>query len=74
MQQNSSDFSMQEAQRLANSPLGQQLLAMLQQTDSATLSNITAQAQSGNMEEAKKALEPLLNSPQIRALLKQMGG
>ena len=34
MQKNSQDFSMQEVMRLAKSPAGQQLLAMLQSTDS----------------------------------------
>ena len=74
MQKNSTDFSMENARRMANSPLGQQLLAMLQESDNQRLQEATRQAQNGNFEDAKKALEPLLRSPQIQALLKQLGG
>ena len=37
MQENSGKFSMEEAMRLAQSPAGQQLLALLQQNNSKNL-------------------------------------
>jgi hypothetical protein len=32
------------------------------------------QASGGNMEQAKQALEPMLSSPEIQQLLRQLGG
>jgi hypothetical protein len=74
MQKNSENFSMQEALRLVRSPAGQQLLALLQQQDSGKVRQIADQAAAGNYENAMESLKPLLNSPQVQALLKQLGG
>ena len=73
MQKNSEDFSMQEALRLAQSPAGQQLLAMLRQADSGQIQQAMDQANAGDMKSAKKALSGLLADPQIRRLLEQLG-
>ena len=67
------DFSMQEAMRLASSPAGQQLIAMLQQQNSADLQKAMNSAAAGDMEQAKKALSALLQDPQTRKLLDQLG-
>lgn len=72
MQKNSSDFSMQEALRLAKSPTGQRLLAMLQQYDPGTLEKAAAQASQGNSDTAKETLQSLLASPQVQAMLQQL--
>lgn len=74
MQEKSKNFSMEDARRIAQSAAGQQLLDLLKQSDSAQLQNAAQQAASGNYEAAKQALTPLLNSPQVQALLKQLGG
>lgn len=74
MQKNSQDFSMQEALRLANSPAGQQLLAMLRETDSARLEQAAAEASSGDYTKASQTLSSLLSSPEIQKLLKELGG
>lgn len=74
MQKNSQDFSMQEALRLANSPAGQQLLALLRETDSARLEQAAAEASSGDYTKASKTLGSLLSSPEIQKLLKELGG
>lgn len=74
MQKNSGNFSIEDARRLAQTPAGKQLLSMLQGADSAQLQNAAQQAAAGNLEQAKQALAPLLNSPQIQALLNQLGG
>lgn len=74
MQKNSQDFSMQEALRLVESPAGQQLLALLQRSDGAQLQKAADQAAAGNYDSARQALAPLLDSPQVQALLKQLGG
>ena len=69
-----SDFSMADAMRLAQTPAGQQLIALLQQQGSVDMQQALNQAASGNYQLAKEQLLPLLQSPQIQALLKQLGG
>ena len=74
MQKNSGNFSVEDVQRMANSPAGQQLMALLQQSDSRQLQSAAEKAADGDYESARRALTPLLNSPQVQALLKQLGG
>lgn len=73
MQKNSQDFSMQEALRLAKSPAGQQLLAMLQRSDAGKLQQVMDQAAAGDYAQAKETVSALLNSPEAKALLEQLG-
>lgn len=74
MQKNSQDFSMQEALRLAKSPAGQQLLALLRDTDADALNTAASQAGAGNVEQAMKTLSSLLSSPEAKDLMQQLGG
>lgn len=74
MDKKSQDFSIQEAQRLANTPDGQKLMQLLQEKDSAALEKAMADASAGNMKEPGKALSSLLSSPEIRQLLRRLGG
>ena len=55
MQKNSQDFSMQEALRLAKSPAGQQLLAMLRSADSSKVDQAAAEASAGDFAKARDA-------------------
>ena len=73
MQKNSGNFSMQEALRLANSDAGQRLLAILKQSDSTQMHQAMDQVSAGNYDDAQKTLSSLLNSPEIQALLKEVG-
>ena len=73
MQKNSEDFSMQEALRLAQSPVGQQLLAMLRRSDSGQIQQAMDQANAGDLESARKTIASLLTDPQIRKMLGQIG-
>lgn len=68
---NSDSFS--AAMRMAQSETGQQLLKTLQSQNSETLERAMAQAASGNTEQAKQTLSALLQSPQVRQLLEQLG-
>lgn len=70
---NNSD-AIQEAMRMARSPAGQQLLRLLQQSNSAQLHQAMNSAASGDYESAKKALSAVLSDPQAQKLLQQMGG
>ncbi len=74
MQKKNQDFSMEEVMRLAKSPAGQQLLAMLKQGDSAKLEQAVTQAKTGNYSQASQTLSNLLSSPEAQKLLKDLGG
>ena len=58
--------------KLANSPAGQQLFALLQKNGGSELQSAVTQASAGNYEQAKNALSNLLSDPQAQALLKQL--
>ena len=73
MQRNSEDFSMQEALRLAKSPAGQQLLALLRRTDSGQLQQAMDQAAAGNLSQAGQTLSALLSSAEAQQLLDELG-
>ncbi len=63
---------MSELMRLAQSPAGQQLLAMLQNSGGEALNTAIAQASAGNFHEAKHVLSSLLSTPRAQELLKQL--
>lgn len=60
--------------RAAQSPEGQQLIRLLQESNPEALRSAVAQAASGNMTMAGRTLSPLLEDPQIKALLEKLGG
>ena len=74
MQEKNQNFSIDELMKLAKSPAGQQLMAMLQQQDSAVVAQATAQAKSGNYAQAGQTLRSLLTSPEVQKLMKELGG
>ena len=73
MQKNSQDFSIEEAARLANTPAGQQLLAMLRGADPQQLQQAADLASAGDYTQASQTLKQLLSSPEARKLLKDLG-
>lgn len=74
MQKKNQDFSMEEVMRLAKSPAGQQLLAMLKQGDSAKLEQAVTQAKTGDYSQASRTLSAMLSSPEAQKLLKELEG
>lgn len=74
MEKNFQDFSMQEALRLAQTPAGQRLLAMLQQQYGEQLRQVINQAASGQYEEVQRKMADLLSNPEAQSLLNQMRG
>lgn len=74
MQKKNQDFSMEEVLRLAKSPAGQQLLAMLKAQDNAKLEQAAAQAKTGDYSQASQTLRAMLSSPEAQKLLKELGG
>ena len=73
MQKNSQDFSIEEAARLANSPAGQRLLAILRNADPSQLQQIADQASAGDYEHANQILRNVLSSPEARKILNDLG-
>ena len=74
MQQNDRNFSMEDAMRLANTPAGQQLIALLRSNNNPALNQAMEQAKKGDYTQAKEVLAPLLASQEVRNLLQQLGG
>lgn len=74
MQQNDRKFSMQDAMRLAATPAGQQLIALLQQSDQNAINQAMEQAKKGDFTQIKETLSPLLASEEVQKLIQQLGG
>ena len=74
MEKKSQDFSMEDVMRIAKSPAGQQLIAMLQREDSTKLQQAVSQAQTGNLSQAGQTLSSILSSPEAQQLIKKLGG
>lgn len=66
------DYS--ELARLAQSPAGQKLLSLLQQTGGEELQKAVEKASMGDFSQAKKQLSTLLDSPEAKKLVKELGG
>ena len=72
MQKNSNSFSMSDAMKMAGSPAGKQLLAMLQNQDPQALQQAMAKAKAGDYQAARQMLEQLTKNEQARKLIQQM--
>ena len=73
MQKNSQEFSMEEAARLAQTPAGQRLLAILRSADPDQLQQIADNASAGDYEHANEILRSVLSSPEARKILNNLG-
>ena len=67
------NLSMQEVLRMAASPAGQQLIAMLRKQSGSDFQAAMSSASSGDYTQAKQAIEKLMSDPQAQQLLKQLG-
>ena len=73
MQKNSQNFDLQKAKQLAQSPAGQQLLALLQNADPNAVGKASEKAASGDYTGALASLSGLLSSDRAKDLLEQLG-
>lgn len=73
MQNFSDDINMRKAMELAGSPAGQQLLALLQKNGGAEFQQAMAKAALGDYDAAKQALISVMNTPEAKQLLEQLG-
>ena len=67
-------LSSQDIMRMAASPAGQQLIALLRRQGGSNFQKAMANAASGNYADAKQVIESLMNDPQAQKLLKQLRG
>ena len=74
MQKEPKNSPIDEAMAFAKTPAGKQLISLLQNTNTININQAMDDASNGNYDKAKSALEPLLASPEVQALLRQMGG
>lgn len=74
MNKNFHNFSAEDAKRLAQSPAGQQLIALLKQRDSGQIDTAMQKAADGDYAQASQILSRLLSDPQAMQLLSQLGG
>ena len=74
MQKKTGEFSMEDMQKLAQSPAGQQLLTLLQSSNDPAIAQAVSQAEAGNYDQVKQSLTALLQNVDIRNLLRQLGG
>lgn len=64
--------NLEKAKLLADTPAGQQLRALLQQSNAQGLRHAMEQASKGNYSEAKQTIEAFLATPEAAELLRQL--
>lgn len=65
---------MSQLLQLAQSPAGQQLIALLQKSGGNTLQDAIVKASAGDYAQAKDLISTLLSTPEAKTLLKQLEG
>ncbi|MGM9589520.1 MAG: hypothetical protein ACI3V0_05035 [Faecousia sp.] len=63
-----------QAKKLAQSPEGQQLAALLQQLGGSNLQQAMERAAKGDFSQAQQVISTLMENPQARQLLEKLGG
>ena len=66
--------AIQKAKQAAQSPQGQQLFQILQSNHSELMNQAMNQASQGDYGQVQKILQKLLQDPEARKLLNQLGG
>ena len=64
---------MQEVLRMASTPAGKQLIALMRQKGGNEFQKAMEDAASGNYTQAKQVIESLLNDPKAQQYLKDLG-
>ena len=70
----SGSISMQDAMKLAKSDAGKKIFAALQNSHGQQIQDAMNHAQTGDIEQAKKALSAMLASEEVQSLIKSLGG
>lgn len=72
MDQISNNFSYEDILRMAQSPAGQQLIALMRKKGGSELHDAIRQASGGDYEKAKESIDQILSTPEAWDLLKQL--
>ena len=72
MSQRPDNLSTEQIKRLAESPAGKQLLALLQSTGGDAFRQAQTHAKAGDFARAQQALSKLAESEQVKRLLQEM--
>ena len=67
-------MDMSQIMRLAQSPAGKKLIALLKKNDSDEMQQAMKQAADGDYSQAKNAIDIFLSTPEARALVEQLRG
>lgn len=70
MEKKFTDFSPEEAAKLAQTPAAKQLMALFQQQPDAQ--SVASSAQRGDIAQASQGLRQFMENPQTKALLRQL--
>ena len=68
------DKAIQEAKKLAGTPEGKQLAALLQTLGTTDIQQTLDAAAAGDFRQTKQMITALMNNPEAKALLEKMGG
>ena len=74
MAQNFDEFSIKEAMRLENSDAGQALYSAIKSSHSQDLQKVQQKLASGDIQGAKDAILTLMNTPEAKKALENLGG
>lgn len=66
------NYSVEQAKKLANSDAGKKLFALLQQTQGDQLKTAMEDAATGNYAKAIQTMSAIMDSPQARELMEKM--
>lgn len=70
---NAQDFSIQQAMQLAQSPAGQQLIALLRSSGGKEFQDAMVKAAAGDYTQAKNLISSMRSNPEMQKLLEQLG-
>ena len=67
-------MDMSQIMRMAQSPAGKKLIAMLQSNNSDAMQQAMKRAAEGDYSQAKQEIEKILSTPEANRLLEQLRG
>ena len=74
MEQNKSGLDpIQQAKQIAGTPAGQELIRLLQRSGGADLKKAMEKAAAGDFTQAKETLSALLDTPEAKKIMEQLG-
>lgn len=69
---NPQDFSLRQAMQMAQTPAGQQLIALLRSSGGKEFQDAMAKAAAGDYTQARELINAMLNNPEAQKLIKEL--